>query len=73
VARLRIREVAEQKGMSMGLLSRKANVTLAVIRKIWRNDQHDVSFNTLQKIAQALEVRVSELIEDGDAPPEARQ
>ena len=73
MARLRIREVAEQKGMSMGLLSRKANVTLAVIRKIWRNDQHDVSFNTLQKIAQALEVPVSELIEDGDAPPEARQ
>jgi len=73
VARLRIREIAEQKGMSMGLLSRKANVTLGVVRKIWRNDQHDASFNTLQKIAQALGVPVSELIEDGEAPPEASQ
>ena len=59
--------------MSMGLLSRKANVTLAVIRNIWRNDQHDASFSTLQKIAQALEVPVSSLIEDDEAPPEAKQ
>lgn len=66
MARLRIREVAEEKGMSMGLLSRKANVTMNVIRKIWRNDQHDASFSTLQKIAGALGVDVRDLIEDGE-------
>jgi DNA-binding Xre family transcriptional regulator len=65
VARLRIREIAEQRGMSMGELSRKSNVTLAVIRRIWRNDQHNVEFSTLQKIAAALGCDVRDLIEDG--------
>jgi DNA-binding Xre family transcriptional regulator len=66
VARLRIREIAEQQGMSMGALSRKSNVTLAVIRKIWRNDQHNAEFSTLQKIAVALECDVRDLIKNGE-------
>ncbi len=69
LARLQIREVAEAKGFSMGLLSRKANVTLAVIRKVWRDAHHDISFRTLEKIAAALEVPVSSLIENGDESP----
>ena len=66
MARLRIREIAEQQGMSMGALSRKSNVTLAVIRKIWRNDQHNAEFSTLQKIAVALECDVRDLIKNGE-------
>ena len=64
MARLRIREVAEAKNFSMGLLQRKANVSMKVIQKVWRNDQHDISFRTLVKIADALGVRVSSLIDD---------
>ena len=69
MARLRVREVAQAKGFSMGLLSRKANLTIGVIRQLWRNDQYDVSFSTLQRIAAALDCKVSELIEDGESPP----
>lgn len=67
MARLRVREVAQTKGFSMGLLSRKANLTIGVIRQLWRNDQYDVSFSTLQRIAAALDCRVSELIEDDES------
>ncbi len=71
MARLRVREVAQAKGFSQGLLSRKANVTQGVIRKIWRNPHHDASFSTLQKIAEALGVSVRDLIEDEETlPPE---
>lgn len=66
MARLRVREVAQAKGFSMGLLSRKANLTIGVIRQLWRNDQYDVSFSTLQRIAAALDCKVGELIEDDD-------
>jgi len=66
MARLRVREVAQAKGFSMGLLSRKANLTIGVIRQLWRNDQYDVSFSTLQRIAAALDCKVSELIEDNE-------
>lgn len=66
MARLRIREIAQAKGFSMGLLSRKSNVTPAVIRKLWYDPHYDISFKTLEKIAAALEVPVGELIENGD-------
>jgi DNA-binding Xre family transcriptional regulator len=67
MARLRVREVAQAKGFSMGLLSRKANLTIGVIRQLWRNDQYDVSFSTLQRLAAALDCKVSELIEDDES------
>ena len=64
MARLRIREVAEEHNFSMGLLQRKANVSMKVIQNVWRNDRHDISFSTLVKIADALGVRVTMLIDD---------
>ena len=73
MARLRIREIAEQKGMSMGQLSRKADVTIGVVRKLWNNDQHNAEFLTLQKIATALGVEVRDLIENGGESPAAKQ
>ena len=66
MARLRIREIAEEKGISQGLLARTANVTQNVIRQIWRNPRHNVNFETLEKIAKALDVSVRDLIENGD-------
>ena len=68
MARLKIREVAEARGFSMGLLQRKANVAVKVVQSVWRNDRHDISFNTLIKIAEALGVRVTELIDDEGEP-----
>ncbi len=64
VARLRIREIAESKGISQGLLARKANVTQNVIRRIWRNPRHNINFDTLEKIAAALDVQVRDLFEN---------
>lgn len=64
MARLRIREVAESKGISMGLLQRRANVTMKVVQNVWRNPYHDISFSTLIKLASALDVPVTALIDD---------
>lgn len=66
MARLRISEVAREKGVSMGELSRLSNVTIAAIRRAWRNPDYDISFSTLKKIAHALGVRVCDLIEEED-------
>ena len=64
--RRHIREIAEEKGISQGLLAGTANVTQNVIRQIWRNPRHNVNFETLEKIAKALDVSVRDLIENGD-------
>ena len=62
--RLKIREVAQQKGFSMSRLSRESNMAYKTIQTIWRDPYHGLNTITLNKIAQALEVPTSELIED---------
>jgi len=62
--RLRVREVAQDKGISMSKLSRIADVNYKTIQTIWRDPYHGLNTIPLNKIAQALGVPTSELIED---------
>jgi DNA-binding Xre family transcriptional regulator len=62
--RLRVKEVAEQKQISMGKLSRTADVAYNTIKAIYRDPYKEVTTTTLNKIAAALGVPASELIED---------
>ncbi|MFL5654018.1 MAG: helix-turn-helix domain-containing protein [Ktedonobacteraceae bacterium] len=61
--RLKVKEIAKQKGFSMGKLSRTADVSYRTIKLIYDNPYRDVSTYTLNKLAQALGVDVSKLIE----------
>jgi len=63
VVRLKIGEIAEAKKINMSKLSRMADVNYNTIRAIWDNEMKDVTVSTLEKIARALKVDVSELIE----------
>lgn len=62
--RLRIRDIAEEKEVSMSRLSRIADINYKTIQHIWRDPYREVSTRTLEKIAKALGVSSSELIED---------
>ncbi len=62
--RLRIKEVAESKGFNMSSLSRASDVSFRTIKRLWKDPYHDVNASTLHKIARALSVPTSELIED---------
>ncbi len=68
--RLKVREIAEAKKINMSKLSRMADklsrmadVNYNTIRAIWDNEMKDVTVSTLEKIARALKVDVSDLIE----------
>lgn len=63
MVRLKIGEIAEAKKINMSKLSRMADVNYNTIRAIWDNEMKDVTVSTLEKIARALKVDVSELIE----------
>jgi transcriptional regulator with XRE-family HTH domain len=71
--RLRVKEVAQAKGFTMARLQRAADINLKTIQAIWHNPRHDASLNTLDKLAKALGVPVTELIEDvpEELPPPA--
>ena len=62
--RLRVREIAEQKGISMGKLERLADLSHPTIRDIFRNPFKEVTTTTLAKLATALGVSVSDLFEE---------
>jgi len=62
--RLRIKEIAQEKGVGMAKLSRLADISYKTIQKVWRNPYHDASLSTLNRIARVLNVPATELLED---------
>lgn len=62
--RLRVKEVAKQKGFTMGRLRREAHISHNTLRTIYKDPYRRVNTATLDKIARALNVSTNELIED---------
>lgn len=62
--RLRVKEVAQQKGMSMTRLHHRSEVAYTTIRAVFRNPHTEVTLTTLARLAEALDVPTAELIED---------
>lgn len=62
--RLRVKEVAAEKGFSQGRLSRVANIDENTLKRIYRDPYAIITTETLDKLARALGVSSSELIED---------
>ena len=62
--RLRVKEIAVQKGFSMGKLERLADLSHPTVRDIFRDPYKEVTTTTLTKLATALNVPVSDLFEE---------
>lgn len=61
--RLKVKEIAESKHITMAKLSRSADLNYGTIRAIYENPNRDVAVTTLEKIARALKVEVTDLYE----------
>ncbi len=61
--RLRVKEVANSKGISLTKLSQRSEVAYNTVRRIWREPYTDVTLSTLQRLADVLKVDVNELVE----------
>lgn len=68
--RLRIKEVAQERHIAMGKLSRMSDVSFNTIKRIFRDPYYSINTNTLDKIARALGVSSHDLLVDEDTPPE---
>jgi DNA-binding Xre family transcriptional regulator len=62
--RLRVKEVAQEKGFSQGRLSRVANIDENTLKRIYRDPYAIITTETLDKLAKALGVPSGALIED---------
>ena len=61
--RLRVKEVANEKGVSLTKLSQRSEVAYNTVRRIWREPFTDTTLSTLQRLADVLKVDANELIE----------
>lgn len=66
--RLRVKEVAQEKGFSMNKLSQRSEVSYHIIRDIYRNPFKTVNTDTINRLAETLGVPVTDLIEDAPNP-----
>jgi len=75
MAKLRVDQVAKERGMNLSQLQRKADIAMRTARRYWFNTQSgnttgeplkEISFEVLGAIAKALEVRVIDLITEED-------
>lgn len=67
--RLRVKEIAEAKHMTMTRLSKIADVDYKTVRKIFRDPQAEIGLSTLDKLSWALRVEPAALIEYTRTPP----
>ena len=62
--RLRVKEVMEEHGVSMGALSRGANIPINTVRKLVRNTPgYSPTMETLLRVATYLGVTLNDLYE----------
>ena len=64
--RLRVKEIAQQKGMTQASLHRAADINEKTLRAIYRDPYHEVYYSVLYKIAKVLKVPITDLIEVED-------
>ena len=64
--RIRVKEIAQQKGLGQGKLARMADVDIKTLARIYKNPYAEVSSVTLEKLARALSVPIADLIEEGN-------
>ncbi|HTI14824.1 MAG TPA: helix-turn-helix transcriptional regulator [Dictyobacter sp.] len=62
--RLRVKEVAEEKDISMTKLSYRTEISYNTIKSIFRNPYRTVNTDTLVRIAKVLGVSVLDLMEE---------
>ncbi len=62
--RLRVKEIAKQKSISMGKLSRLSDVSYRTVQRIYNDPDYIPTIPTLERLAKTLGVPTSELIED---------
>ncbi len=59
-----MKEVAQEKGISMTKLSQRSEVNYQTVKNLFRNPYVEIHLSTLTRLAQVLGVSTAELHED---------
>lgn len=64
--RLKVKEIAESQGLNISQLARKADLDRRTIARIYKDPTQEISTHVLDKLATALNVKPTELIDDSE-------
>lgn len=62
--KLRVKEVALERGYNMSSLSRACDISFNTIKRLWQQPYTGTNVQTLSRIASVLNVTLSELTEE---------
>ncbi len=62
--RLRVKEVAQEKKLSMNMLSHRSEVAYNIIKDCYRNPYRVINSETINKIAKGLGVAATDILEN---------
>lgn len=66
-----MKELAKSRGFTQFELASKSGVSISVVQRLWQNRAPDgIRHNTLDSIAKALDVQISELSEPAESVAE---
>ena len=66
MVRIRLKEVLQEKNISMSKLSRMSDISFSTISRIINDKNYSPTLATLERIARALDVSISDLYEETD-------
>jgi DNA-binding Xre family transcriptional regulator len=66
--RLKVKEVALQKGISQRQLTLRSGLDIRIVQRVFRDSTTNITLATLDKFAKVLEVDASSLIESVPDP-----
>jgi DNA-binding Xre family transcriptional regulator len=62
--RLRVKQLADERGLNRNQLQLRSGVTLPLLTRYWNNETGAVTLDALERIARALGVKAVDLIEE---------
>jgi DNA-binding Xre family transcriptional regulator len=68
MVRLRVREIAEQQGLNITELSRRARIGYSTAHALWHDKPENLNRTVLGKVAQVLGVQVRDLFAVDEEP-----
>jgi transcriptional regulator with XRE-family HTH domain len=64
MVRLRLRELAQSRGLNISQVQRKTGLTMGMVRRYWYNQTTQVDLLALDALARLLEIAPGELFTD---------
>jgi transcriptional regulator with XRE-family HTH domain len=63
MVKLKIRQICKERGISMGKLSRGADIDYTTVTRLFQDKNYSPTLETLNKVAVYLSLTIDELIE----------